>query len=447
MARLISTSVLLTLIIVLGITFFRVIAPFLLPLFLAGVVTLLCQPLFRYFLDRTNGKVRVSAGLTTGCVVAMFLVPVVALTLVASLQTFDFAASVAQGTAWGELVTVVGADEALESPWQAVSSLANRFLPSDRETNAEAVETLVRAKLRDAFNELGNRSLGIAGTTLDVLTDVIARLISIILGILIFVIALYYFFADGTALIRASEKLIPVHVEYQRQLLNEFATVVRSVVTATFMSALAQAAATVAALWLCGFNHLLILFVLATIASLVPLAGAWLVWGPCAVILALGGHETSAVLLTIYGMGVVGILDNVVRAYVLNSDTKLHPLLAFISVLGGLQVMGLWGVFIGPIVASCLHALVQIFNHELVELSRERFGTGLAAAGAGVVSSGAKSTEQSETGQDSHEARKENAETSTVQPSGEGASAPVPQPPSTRRKKDRKAQSKSKRRR
>jgi hypothetical protein len=78
----------------------------------------------------------------------------------------------------------------------------------------------------------------------------------------------------------------------------------------------------------------------------------------------------------------VGILDNVVRAYVLNSDTKLHPLLAFISVLGGLQVLGLWGVFIGPIVASCLHALVQIFNHELVELSRERFGLDPAPEGA-----------------------------------------------------------------
>ena len=66
MARLISTSVLLTLIVVLGITFFRVIAPFVLPLFLAGVVTLLCQPVFRSFLDRTNGRVRLSGGLTTG---------------------------------------------------------------------------------------------------------------------------------------------------------------------------------------------------------------------------------------------------------------------------------------------------------------------------------------------------------------------------------------------
>ena len=54
------------------------------------------------------------------------------------------------------------------------------------------------------------------------------------------------------------------------------------------------------------------------------------------------------------------------RLYVLNSDVKLHPLLAFISVLGGLQWLGLWGVFIGPVVASCLHALIEIFNTELI---------------------------------------------------------------------------------
>jgi hypothetical protein len=65
-------------------------------------------------------------------------------------------------------------------------------------------------------------------------------------------------------------------------------------------------------------------------------------------------------------------MDNVIRTYVLSNDTKLHPLLAFVSVLGGLHVMGLWGVFIGPTVACCLHALIKIFNTELQDFSRVR---------------------------------------------------------------------------
>jgi predicted PurR-regulated permease PerM len=88
--------------------------------------------------------------------------------------------------------------------------------------------------------------------------------------------------------------------------------------------------------------------------------------------LALQGHWTAAIGLTIWGVAVVGLLDNVVKMYVLQSEADLHPLIAFISVIGALQVMGLWGVFIGPIVASCLFALVQIFNTELKEMARDR---------------------------------------------------------------------------
>jgi predicted PurR-regulated permease PerM len=77
-------------------------------------------------------------------------------------------------------------------------------------------------------------------------------------------------------------------------------------------------------------------------------------------------------MLAVWGFFVVGTLDNIIRAYILQSDAKLHPLLAFISVLGGIQAMGLWGVFIAPIIASCLHALIEIFNSELKEISKSQ---------------------------------------------------------------------------
>ena len=103
--------------------------------------------------------------------------------------------------------------------------------------------------------------------------------------------------------------------------------------------------------------------------------GSWLIWLPCAGWLMYQGHWGSAIFLILVGTLVIGTMDNIIRTYVLQSDAKLHPLLAFVSVLGGLQMMGLWGVFIGPIVASCLHALVQIFNAELKAFSKEKFNT------------------------------------------------------------------------
>ena len=246
---------------------------------------------------------------------------------------------------------------------------------------------MVRSKLRESLTGIGDRSLGSLGqtvsTTVSKTVDIVGQLLSatvaILVALTIYVISLYYFLADGPELLSAAEALIPVHVDYQRDLLNEFAKAVRSVVLATFMAAIAQGVATTVALEVLGFGHLLVILILSIVLSLIPLAGAWLVWAPFAISLFASGHWIQGTLLTVYGLVVVGMLDNVVRAYVLNSDTKLHPLLALVSVLGGIQTMGLWGIFIGPIVASCLYALIRIFNTELFALSRERFGLALVA--------------------------------------------------------------------
>jgi predicted PurR-regulated permease PerM len=193
-------------------------------------------------------------------------------------------------------------------------------------------------------------------------------------------LALYYFLADGPGLLAAAEALIPIEHAHQRQLAKRFVTTVRAVVFATFLAALGQGLATAIALKIVGFDHFLVLIIVSTFAALIPMAGTWLVWCPCAAWLAYQGHWVSASFLAIVGALVIGMLDNVIRTVVLQNDTKLHPLLAFVSVMGGLQVMGLWGVFIGPIVACCLHALIQIFNEELNEIGK---ATGLTLGLAG----------------------------------------------------------------
>lgn len=461
--RKVSLAVLLILIVALGVTFFRVVAPFLLPLFLAGMTAVVCQPLFRYFLKRTKDRISLAAALATGTIMASILIPLITGTLIATLQLYTFASRVADDSRWQLIFrnpAVVAADDlALEeaenldkngsdaadetpelppsepgdslpekpeeekqvseekpesetlaiielvktpvteteeqpetaknsssadsrSPDGAESALedavkyTNSWLPREMQSEPKLVSKELRLRIGSMIQNIGDRSLGrAAGTTFGFLTGALGTLIAALIGLMMYVVALYYFLADGTALILATEKLIPVHAKYQRQLLEQFALVVRSVVVATFLAAFAQGIATTLALWVFGFDHIFVLLVIATISALIPIAGTWLVWVPCVVVLFASGHWIQASLLAIYGSAFVGFLDNVVRTYVLNNDTKLHPLLAFISILGGLQVMGLWGVFIGPIVASCLHALIQIFNHELQELTKEKEGT------------------------------------------------------------------------
>jgi len=363
MPRIVSLAVLLGLIIVLGITFFRVLAPFFLPLFLAAMTAIVCQPVYRYFLRRTGNRISISAGLTTVAILAAGLVPVLVGTVISSLQLYSIAAEVDRGAVQPAMREAIS--------WGV--NHANPYLPAENQLDAATVTKDVSTWLRRSLTDISDKSLGTAaGTTFDMLKGMAGVVVRIVIGLLMYSVALFYFFADGTKLIAAGESLVPVSIEYQRQLLVEFSKAVRSVVIATFLAALAQGLATTLAIGVLGFHHLLPLFVLATLAALIPLAGTWLVWLPCTIWLFANHHSVQGTFLVLYCIIFVGLIDNFIRTYVLNSNTKLHPLLALISVLGGIETMGLWGVFIGPIVACCLHALVEIFNEELRQLARDR---------------------------------------------------------------------------
>jgi predicted PurR-regulated permease PerM len=370
MARLVSLLVMGAVIVLLGLTFYHVMAPFLMPLFLAGVLAMLSQPLYRRLLKWTKNRTPLAAGLTTFAVLAIILVPLALGTVAAAKQLYGMAEarlekSHLKGSDWSEFARFVQDSAPFENVVKHYESWTGE------EVNRDELQVEIQARLREGSLLLVRKTLGYAGSTLSFLGSAVALLV----GLLTFVIAFYYFLADGPALIEATENLIPVHRDYVRHLLTQFDQAVRAVVSATFAAALAQGIATGIGMWIAGFHHFFIVTILATLTALVPVLGTWLIWGPF--VLWMGFHDGrwgAAIFLTLYGSIFVGLLDNVIRAYVLHSNVKLHPLLAFVSVLGGIQVMGLWGIFIGPIVASCLHALIKIFNTEIVAFSEERQG-------------------------------------------------------------------------
>ncbi len=423
MARIVSLIVLTALILFLSVTFYRVVAPFLLPLFLAGIVAALCQPLFRFFVRKTRNRVRVSAGLTTAAILLVLLIPAAIGTFIAATQLVSLTGRTVANAEWRAeartmLDEIVAANAHRLAPFVSESELPNL---TDKEQRKKAVAELtdkVAANLNQSLTALAQKTIGSAGAAAGVAVDVLGTAAGLILSTLIFIVALYYFLADGPALLAATESLVPLHADYQRQLLKRFEQVVRAVILSTFLAALAQGFLTAGAMWVAGawadsyntsaeksaptvaasaeqsataaqkvsekreipvalFKHFFIILMISTLGSLIPLVGTWIIWGPASLWLAAHGAWGPAIFLFIFGAGVVGTMDNVIRTWVLQSDAQLHPLLAFVSVLGGLQVLGLWGVFVGPVVASCLYALVKIFNLEIHELSKEKFSQAL----------------------------------------------------------------------
>lgn len=407
MARYISLAILALLISVLGLTFYQVFAPFFVPLFLAGLTAFLGQPIYRYFLRRCKDRKPLAAAFSTGAILSGVMLPILVTILLAALQLvvlafgtrdkFLDAMSRARINPEGQVeldeshrattprndLVVIGTDFVERACGSELSWIETDVLHSISPDDAAAIKAdpaLLRQRreawvyehlqrLQGMMKQLLMQTIGFMAHGLGYAANLVAAVGALVIATIVYAIALYYFFLDGVDLLEAAEALIPMEPTQQRALITQFASSVRAVVMATFLAAIGQGIATAIGIKLVGMGPFFLILIASTLSALVPMAGTWIVWFPVACWLAWNNRWGGAIFLAVYGIGFVGMLDNVIRTFVLKNETKLHPLLAVVSVFGGIQVMGLWGVFLGPIVACCLHSLLEIFNNEVRSLS------------------------------------------------------------------------------
>lgn len=222
---------------------------------------------------------------------------------------------------------------------------------------------------QSALEQLGMGSLALS--TGQYITGAIGKLI---LGLFVMVISLYYFLADGPAMVEAVMSISPLENRYGQQMLAEFAKISRAVVMAIVVAAVVQGALATIGYWIAGLDSLFLLCVLTTLLAMIPFVGAASVWIPCSLYLAFSGRPFAGICLALYGLLVVSMIDNLIKPMVLHGQSKLHPLLALLSIIGGVQALGPIGIFVGPMVVSFLQAVLNMFHAELKALGSEGEG-------------------------------------------------------------------------
>jgi predicted PurR-regulated permease PerM len=113
-----------------------------------------------------------------------------------------------------------------------------------------------------------------------------------------------------------------------------------------------------------------LLMLLTMVLALVPFTGAAAVWIPVALWLYFyQGSSWAALGLAVYGACVISLSDNVIKPLVLHGQSKLHPLLALLSVLGGIQALGPIGIVVGPMAVVFFNA-PENFATRLMSMDR-----------------------------------------------------------------------------
>lgn len=322
-----------------GLFFYQVVKPFLLPLFIAAVLALLIRPIYLWFTERLRGYRYVSAAVVTLLVLLLGLLPLTGALLLAG--------------------------EELYSAGQELMKLDWRQQPIIADIRSWTDDYISESDWKRWQDSAMNSVEGVTREVYDRTRALLSNIIKFIVGLVIVALGLFFFLAEGPAMLQSMQRLSPLEDEDERALFAEFDRVCRGVVLASVVCALAQAILAGIGFAVVGIDRVWLLAGVTMFTSTIPFLGAASVWGCVAVGLALHGDYGSAIGLAIYGTVIVSASDNLIRAYVIHGTAQLHPLIAMISVLGGLQVVGLWGVFVGPIVAAVFYALLKILHQRL----------------------------------------------------------------------------------
>ncbi|RLS44121.1 MAG: AI-2E family transporter [Planctomycetota bacterium] len=346
MTRLVSLAVLMGLVALFGLLSFRVMASFLLPMLLAAMLVVIFSPLHRWVRERTRWPDWAAAAVTTVAVVLIVLTPI-------ALVLFR---------AGGDAVAILRRPEGIRLDPHVLDGLVARFNElTGLQITAESVNGELKRLIEEWIGPIAARA-----------PAVIAK---ILIGAIVTVVSLFYFLADGGRMIEGVTRLIPLDRRYQWQLLQEFEEVSRAVVSSILLAALVQAVLAGMGFYVAGLGKVFLLTLLTFFGALVPIAGAAIVWGAASLYLLFFEKNTwAAAGLALWGMGVVSTVDNIIKPIVLHGQSKLHPLLALLSVLGGVGALGPIGIFVGPIAVAFLQAALTMLRVEIGSLSGDVAG-------------------------------------------------------------------------
>jgi predicted PurR-regulated permease PerM len=182
------------------------------------------------------------------------------------------------------------------------------------------------------------------------------------LHLLFVMVAVFFFFRDGPRYARFLIGLLPLERPYQERAVTAFSKTVTAVVRGMFVTALVQGMLAGVGFTVVGLPVPILLGLLSAITSFIPFLGAASVWVPAAIWLMVQEEYLRGIALGLYGLLVISTADNFIKPLIIGESMKIPVFLLFFTILGGLKVYGVLGIFLGPIILSLGMAFLTIYR-------------------------------------------------------------------------------------
>jgi predicted PurR-regulated permease PerM len=309
----------------------------------ALVVTIAFAPVHDRLLLRTPSRRNSIAVLTLLIIIALVIVPafiVGSMMVEEALNTYNSLQSreIDIGKALRDLEAMI------PQSWRAT---LDRFGATD----IEMLQTRLSSLLASGLQLIAREAVSIGQGAFNLMLTV---------GVMLYLS--FFLLRDGRHITRRIGEVVPLRAEQRSALFEKFTTVIRATVKGSVIVALVQGIVGGLLFAILDIRAAVLWGVVMGLLALIPAVGTGLVWFPVGIYLLLTGSVWQGMVLLLCGFFIISMIDNVLRPILVGQDTRMPDYVVLISTLGGLSVMGINGLIVGPVIAAMFISAWEIFG-------------------------------------------------------------------------------------
>lgn len=328
-----------TVLILVSLLFFYLLTPFFFPIFWAAVIASIFRPLYK----RLNGKLNrpsMCAAITLLLIALIIILPgsvIGSLLFTESMRIYE-----TFNTDSGHVEKIV----------KSITTVAR--------DNPYAVRFHINEQfLTEKFSEIARSISNYIFVHLKALTQ---NTILFVVQFAVMLYTLFFFIRDGDKFLNMVMQFFSLGQERGKVLHERFVVTARSTLKVTLIIGGIQGILGGFIFWVTGIEGALVWGVVMILMSIVPVVGCSIIWIPAGVIMMIAGPLWKGILILAFGVFVISMVDNLLRPILIGRDVQMHPLLIFLSTLGGISLFGFSGFVIGPIITALLLAIWAMYD-------------------------------------------------------------------------------------
>lgn len=328
---------------------FLIFRPFLTGIAWAVVLVVAFTPLYRRVLRVTRGRGWLAATALSISIAALVVVPAV-------IAAIKVGQGVVDGYHWLEAAQAQAEAEAGGSLTDRIPPLKDALDFAGRYVDVESID--LKGMAISALKTVGN---ALAGKS----SEIVANAVQTILTFIVMLVTMTVLFHDGPSLVGAVRRFLPMSESDRDEVFRELEEVTRSVFFGVLATALVQGAVGAIGFAIAGLPQPVTFGAAMFFCALLP-GGTAIVWGPAAIYLFATGSWGWGTFLLVWGVVAVSSIDNLIRPLFIGRGVRMHTLLIFFGLFGGMLAFGLVGLFVGPLIITLFLFLVEVARRDLL---------------------------------------------------------------------------------